>query len=92
MTMFHQSQFPATPYLATSSVTASGVSTANVVATIDVPASHQGSDRPPTKNSVIDEPARRDIAIPIAVANRKYRAIIAQSRSVTELAFGWSDR
>jgi len=27
----------------------SGVSAANVVATIDVPASHQGSDRPETK-------------------------------------------
>ena len=46
---FHQSQLPATPYFATSPATASGVSAANVVATIEVPASHQGSDRPETK-------------------------------------------
>ena len=71
MTMFHHSQFPATPYFATSSVTASGVSTANVVATIEVPASHQGNERPPMKNSVIEEPARRDIATPIPAANMK---------------------
>ena len=71
MTMFHHSQFPATPYFATSSVTASGVSTANVVATIDVPASHQGSERPPMKYSVMDEPARRDMATPIPAANTK---------------------
>jgi hypothetical protein len=71
MTMFHHSQFPATPYFATSSVTANGVSTANVVATIDVPANHHGSERPPMKNSVIEEPARRDIATPIPAANTK---------------------
>src|SRR2546422_124042 len=34
---FHHSQFPATPFRATRPVTASGVSAANVVATIDVP-------------------------------------------------------
>jgi len=36
---------PATPFRATISVTASGVSAANVVATIEVPASHQGIER-----------------------------------------------
>ena len=46
---FHQSQLPATPYLATSPATTSGVSAAKVVATIEVPASHQGSERPETK-------------------------------------------
>ena len=46
---FHQSQLPATPYFATSPATTSGVSAAKVVATIEVPASHQGSDRPETK-------------------------------------------
>jgi hypothetical protein len=46
---FHQSQLPATPYFATSPATASGVSAAKVVATIEVPASHQGRDRPLTK-------------------------------------------
>ena len=46
---FHQSQLPATPYLATRPATTSGVSAANVVATMEVPASHQGSERPETK-------------------------------------------
>ena len=41
-TMFHQSQLPAMPLRATSPVTTRGVSAAKVVATIDVPASHQG--------------------------------------------------
>jgi hypothetical protein len=48
-TPFHHNQFPATPYLATNPETASGVSAAKVVATIEVPASHQGSARPETK-------------------------------------------
>jgi hypothetical protein len=34
-TMLHQIQFPAMPFLATNPVTASGVSAANVVATIE---------------------------------------------------------
>ena len=41
ITMFHQSQLPATPCAATRPVTTSGVSAANVVATIEAPASHQ---------------------------------------------------
>jgi hypothetical protein len=40
-------------------VTKRGVSTENEVATIDVPASHQGRLRPETKNSAVEEPARR---------------------------------
>ena len=59
MTMFHHSQLPATPFSATMPATASGVSAANVVATIDVPASHQGNDRPDTKYSLMFCPARR---------------------------------
>ena len=39
------------PFFATSSVTASGVSAAKVVATMEVPASHQGRLRPERKNS-----------------------------------------
>ncbi len=58
-TKFHQSQFPAIPFRATSSVTASGVSAAKVVATIEVPASHQGRLRPERKNSSTLLPARR---------------------------------
>jgi hypothetical protein len=39
-------------------VTASGVSAAKVVATIEVPASHQGTCRPERKNSSKLRPAR----------------------------------
>jgi hypothetical protein len=45
----HHSQFPATPWVYTNPHTASGVSAANVVATIEVPASHQLTSRPDTK-------------------------------------------
>ena len=47
--MFHHSQLPAMPRVATRPVTTSGVSAANVVATIDVPASHQGTFLPERK-------------------------------------------
>ena len=46
------------PFFATNPVTASGVSAANVVATIEVPASHQGTLRPERKNSLVLLPAR----------------------------------
>jgi len=39
-------------------VTTSGVSAANVVATIDVPASHQGTFLPERKNSAVSRLAR----------------------------------
>ena len=58
ISMLHHSQFPAIPKLATSPVTASGVSAANVVATIDVPASHHVTCRPPAKNSSVEPVAR----------------------------------
>ncbi len=57
-TAFHQSQLPAMPFCATSSVTASGVSAAKVVATRLVPASHHGMLRPERKNSDVSLPAR----------------------------------
>ena len=60
MTKFHHSQFPAMPFLATKPVTANGVSAAKVVATIDVPASHQGMFRPDKKNSLVLPCARRE--------------------------------
>src|SRR6185503_17990894 len=53
ITKFHQSQLPAIPFLATKPVTASGVSAANVVATIEVPANHHGTLRPDRKNSLV---------------------------------------
>ena len=50
-TKHHHSQFPAIPLAATIPVTASGVSAAKVVATMEVPASHHGTLRPERKNS-----------------------------------------
>ncbi len=54
----HQNQFPASPCSAMRPCTASGVSAANVVATMDVPAIHHGSARPDTKYSAMLLPAR----------------------------------
>jgi hypothetical protein len=57
-TKAHQTQFPATPFRRTMSVTRFGVSLLNVVATMERPASHQGTERPETKNSEVFFPAR----------------------------------
>jgi hypothetical protein len=46
---FHIIHVPAMPSVATSPVTASGVSAANIVATMEVPTSHQGRLRPERK-------------------------------------------
>src|SRR5262245_62384707 len=54
----HHCQLPATPNFRTCSVTQFGVSLLNVVATIDRPASHQGTERPDAKNSDVFCPAR----------------------------------
>ncbi len=64
----HQNQLPASPCLATSPVTASGVSAAKVVATMEVPAIHQGSERPERKNELRSRPARLRKNRPIANA------------------------
>src|SRR3954468_21474078 len=58
MAKAHQHQFPATPFLRTMSVTRFGVSLLKVVATMERPASHQGTLRPETKNSEVLLPAR----------------------------------
>ena len=71
MAPFHQSQLPATPYRATSPATTSGVSAENVVATIEVPASHHGNARPETKYSSRDLLAFRVYARPMAAETRK---------------------
>jgi hypothetical protein len=57
-TKHHHSQLPAMPQRATMPVTASGVSAAKVVATIEVPDSHHGTLRPDRKNSLTFLPAR----------------------------------
>ena len=54
----HHTQFPATPCRRTMSVTRFGVSLEKVVATMDRPASHQGTERPEAKNSVVLLPER----------------------------------
>src|SRR5882672_8794761 len=54
----HHCQLPATPYWRTCWVTQFGVSLLKVVATIESPASHHGTDRPDAKNSAVLRPAR----------------------------------
>ena len=71
ITKFHHSQLPATPFVATNPVTSSGVSAANVVATIDAPASHQGAARPERKYSLRLAPPRRVKYSPMPVDRAK---------------------
>jgi hypothetical protein len=59
------------PRRATTPVTYSGVSTLNVVAAIDVPASHHGRARPPTKKSTRPPLARRASHRPTASVPRR---------------------
>ncbi len=65
----HQSQFFQIPWSRTHPVTTSGVSAAKVVATIEVPVIHQGSDRPDRKNSSGLDPARREKYTPTPIAS-----------------------
>ena len=57
--MLHQIQLPAIPWVATMPETSNGVSAAKVVATIEVPASHQETSRPEMKKSSVLPVARR---------------------------------
>ena len=79
----HQHQLPETPWRRTMSVTRLGVSLLKVVATMDSPASHHGTDRPETKNSAVFFPAR----FPKNNAGTKQRsseaATINQSSAIT---------
>src|SRR5262245_25420196 len=79
ISMFHHSQLPATPCCDTRPVTTSGVSAANVVATIEAPASHHGTWRPEMKYSLRLSPPRLVKAKPMPADRRKYAATIAQS-------------
>src|SRR5687768_10680497 len=54
----HHAQLFATPRSRTRFVTRFGVSVLNVVATIEMPISHHGADRPDVKNSAVLDPAR----------------------------------
>src|SRR3954463_8299311 len=74
----HQRQFPATPSRRTISVTRFGVSLLKVVATIESPASHQGTDRPDTKNSDVFLPAR------LAKKNAGAKQIATHAAAITQ--------
>src|SRR5512134_1862820 len=54
----HHCQLLATPPVRTRLVTRLGVSVLKVVATIEMPISHQGAARPEVKNSAVLDPAR----------------------------------
>ncbi len=54
----HHCQLPATPWVRTKLATRFGVSLEKVVATIERPASHHGTDLPEAKNSVVLLPDR----------------------------------
>src|SRR6478672_5945081 len=55
----HHTQLPATPVRRTMSVTRLGVSLEKVVATIERPASHHGTERPEAKKSAVVPLERR---------------------------------
>src|SRR4051812_47280508 len=82
ISMFHHSQLPATPLLATMPVTTRGVSAANVVATIDAPASHHATCRPEMKYSSRLSPPRFVYIRPMPADNAKYATTINQSITV----------
>ncbi len=54
----HHCQLPATPCVRTKLATRFGVSLEKVVATMEMPASHQGTERPEAKNSAVLLPER----------------------------------
>src|SRR5437016_12755701 len=78
----HQNQFAAMPFFATCPVTQRGVSAANVVATIEVPASHQETSRPETKKSFVEALAFLRKYRPMRRLTRKYAPTTIQSPSV----------
>src|ERR1700716_3960829 len=83
--MFHHSQFPAIPFCATNPVTASGVSTANVVATIEVPVSHHGALRPDRKYSPMFLPLPRANHNPIPRLIAKNATMTAMSKGLSAI-------
>ena len=68
---YGKGQLPATPFDVTSPVTTSGVSAANVVATIDAPASHHETWRPEMKYSSRLSPPFFTKATPMPAERRK---------------------
>ena len=70
------------------SVTRFGVSLLNVVATIERPASHHGTARPPAKNSVVLLPARRPKKSAGAKHSRTQKMAMNQSMGVRCMGAG----
>jgi hypothetical protein len=64
-----------------------GVSAEKVVATIDIPNSHQGMVRPDKKNSEVFFPAFFDTTIPISNEMTKKEPIIPQSIGFNSMLF-----
>src|SRR5215470_16677734 len=89
-TKAHQHQFPATPCRRTMSVTRLGVSLLNVVATIESPASHQGTERPDAKNSDVLFPARRPKKSAGAKQISSEAATISQSTACKCIALSYT--
>ncbi|MHC4611845.1 MAG: hypothetical protein ACYS7M_16030 [Planctomycetota bacterium] len=65
------------------SVTRLGVSVEKVVATMDMPSSHQGMARPDRKNSEVLRPDRLATKTPISSANTKKATTNIQSSEVS---------
>src|SRR5699024_11182560 len=78
----HHAQFPLTPFWRTISVTRLGVSVEKVVATIDIPRSHQGMFRPERKYSAELLPDCLETQNPMKSVMPRRVAIIAQSNVV----------
>src|SRR5690625_7499347 len=78
----HQAQFPLTPFCLTISVTRLGVSVEKVVATIDIPRSHQGILRPERKYSSELFPDCLENQNPIISGIERRTPIIVQSSVV----------
>src|SRR5204863_3711734 len=87
-TIAHHCQFPATPYWRTCWVTQFGVSLLKVVATIDRPASHHGTERPEAKNSDVLLPARLPKNSAGTKQIRIVMATMAQSRGSRVMGAG----
>ena len=75
----HHDQFPATPFTRVMFATKFGVSVEKVVATMDVPRSHHGIERPDKKKSSELLPAFRPAYIPMNSVNAIKAMTITQS-------------
>ena len=86
----HQTQFPETPFCRTISVTRLGVSAENVVATIEIPNSHQGMLRPDKKYWPESFPDLKVNDAPIASESAKKPIRMVQSMVVSSIVANMS--